>query len=584
MARPKIPTILIACALLAGAPAQAQVEPTEAKSSRALTLAQAKSYMAAAAHPLAAEAGRAILAKGGSAADAAIAMQLVLSLVEPQSSGVSGGGFAVVYDAATGKTSSIDGRETAPAAATPTLFLNPDGTTAPIREAIQGGRAVGTPGMFRLMELLHRKYGTLPWARLFAPAIRHAEQGFSVTPRFNLMTNQAKGLLARYPEARAYFLDANGEPWPVGHVLKNPDYAKLLRRVARHGAEAYYTGETARKIANAVQSSLHFPGGLSVADLKAYRAIERPALCGQYRQYKVCSMAPPSSGATTLLATLALLEPYDLQALGPQSPKAIHLIARAQAVSFTDREAYVADPAFIDVPTSGLIDRGYLATRAGLIDPERATPLPTAGTPTGVGKSAWVQDPGHLLPSTSHFVALDAKGNVVSVTGTVQAPFGSFLLVDGAILNNEMTDFAFQPVANGKPVANRVEPGKRPRSSMSPTLVFNPDGSLKLALGSAGGSRIISHVLKTLVARLDWGLDIQRAIDYPNFFLGPQGLEIEGASVLDAMKPALTALGYTVVERQSVSGLQGLELVRHDGTTHIEGGADPRREGVAVGD
>jgi len=575
---------LLVCALLAGGAAQAQVEPNETKASRTVELARAKHYMAAAANPLAADAGREMLAKGGSAADAAIAMQLVLSLVEPQSSGVSGGGFAVVYDAATGQTTSIDGRETAPAGATERLFLNPDGTPASIRDAIQGGRAVGTPGMFRLLEALHKKYGVLPWRTLFAPAIRHAEQGFAITPRFTMMVTQAKSLLAAFPAARAYFLDANGESWPVGHILKNPDYARLLHRIAAKGADAYYTGATARKIADAVQTSPRFPGSLTVDDLKAYKTIERPLLCGAYRQYKVCSMAPPSSGATTLLATLALLEPYDLKALGPQSPKAIHLVARAQAVAFADRDAYVADPAFIDVPTAGLIDRGYLATRAGQIDPERATPLPAAGTPPGVGKSAWLPDHGHQLPSTSHFVAIDAKGNAVTYTGTVQAPFGSFLLVDGAILNNEMTDFAFVPAANGKPVANRVEPGKRPRSSMTPTLVFNPDGSLRLALGSAGGSRIIGHVLKTLIASLDWGMDIQRAIDYPNYFLGPQGLEIEDGSALETMKPALAALGYTVVERQSVSGLQGLEIVRRDGDTDIEGGADPRREGVAVGD
>lgn len=575
---------LLVCALLAGGAAQAQVEPNETKAVRTVELARATHYMAAAANPLAADAGREMLAKGGSAADAAIAMQLVLSLVEPQSSGVSGGGFAVVYDAATGQTTSIDGRETAPAGATERLFLNPDGTPASIRDAIQGGRAVGTPGMFRLLEALHKKYGVLPWRALFAPAIRHAEQGFAITPRFTMMVTQAKSLLAAFPAARAYFLDANGEPWPVGHVLKNPDYARLLHRVAAKGADAYYTGATARKIADAVQTSPRFPGSLTVDDLKAYKTIERPLLCGTYRQYKVCSMAPPSSGATTLLATLALLEPYDLKALGPQSPKAIHLVARAQAVAFADRDAYVADPAFIEVPTAGLIDRGYLATRAGQIDPERATPLPAAGTPPGVGKSAWLPDHGHKLPSTSHFVAIDAKGSAVTFTGTVQAPFGAFLLVDGAILNNEMTDFAFVPTANGKPVANRVEPGKRPRSSMTPTLVFNPDGSLRLALGSAGGSRIIGHVLKTLIASLDWGMDIQRAIDYPNYFLGSQGLEIEDGSALATMKPALAALGYTVVERQSVSGLQGLEIVRRDGDIHIEGGADPRREGVAVGD
>ena len=557
---------------------------------------RAERHMAASANPHASAAGLEMLRAGGSAVDAAIAMQLVLSLVEPQSSGVGGGGFLLTHDAKTGKTASYDGRESAPASATPALFLGADGKPLPFAQAFTGGRVVGIPGTFRLMEIAHKKHGKLKWAALFQPAIRLASQGFAISPRMFSMLQSAAPIAGDFPDMQRAYFGADGKPLPVGTVLKTPEYAALLREIAAKGADAYYTGKPAERAIAAITQAPKAPVAVTKADFANYRAIEREAVCGTYRAYKICGMGPPSSAATTLLATLKMLEGHDLKALGPQSPQAIHLIAEATALAYADRGHYLADPAYVQVPVGGLIDDAYLAERAKLIDPARATNRYPVGTPPqdgqeGETKAALAPHAGPHIPSTTHFVAVDAAGNAASWTASIQAPFGSFLMTDGYILNNELTDFSFVPEANGNPVANRAEAGKRPRSSMAPTLVFDGEGRLVLAVGSAGGSRIITHVLKTLIATLDWGMDIQQAISLPNFHKDDGGtLEIERGSSLEALRPALEAMGHRVAARPTVSGLQGIQIVRGPSGQSSEtratllGGADPRREGVALGD
>lgn len=556
--------------------------PLAARTSQAAAVG--RTSMVSSANPLASAAGREILDQGGSAVDAAIAIQLVLGLVEPQSSGVGGGGFMLAYDTATKRVTSFDGREIAPQSATETLFLGADGKPVSFIDGLSGGRPVGIPGAFRLMELAHKRQGKLLWSRLFAPAIRLAEQGFALSPRLHDMLESAKTIAASFPALKNQFYDQSGDPKAVGTILKDPAYARLLRLVAEKGVDAYYTGWPAEHAIEAITTSPKFPVKVTRADFSKYRALERPAVCAPYRQYTVCSMGPPSSGATTVLGTLKMLERFDLKAMGSESAKAIHVIGEAMALAFADREAYLADPAFVDVNVNGLIDHGYLAKRSQLIDPDKAGPAPQAGEPPHSIQTALAPHFGPDIPSTSHWAVVDKAGNAVTWTGSIQAPFGSFLFVDGYILNNELTDFSFMPERGGKKIVNRVEPGKRPRSSMSPTLVFDEKGALVLAVGSAGGSRIIAHVVKTLVAALDWGLDIQKAIDYPNFFKSPQGFELEEGTSLIALKPALEAMGETVLPRSAVSGLHGVQVIKDSGATRYLGGADPRREGVALGD
>lgn len=582
----------VAAAALSGVSASGaaatQAVPIETSGAQYATndAVRAERHMAAAANPHASAAGLEMLRAGGSAVDAAIAMQLVLSLVEPQSSGVGGGGFLLTHDAKTGATTSYDGRESAPASATPALFLGEDGKPLPFAQAFTGGRVVGIPGTFRLMELAHKKHGKLAWAALFQPAIRLASQGFAISPRMFSMLQSAAPIAGDFPDMQRAYFGPDGKPLPVGTVLKTPEYAALLREIAAKGADAYYTGKPAERAIAAITQAPKAPVAVTKADFANYRAIEREAVCGTYRAYKICGMGPPSSAATTLLATLKMLEGHDLAALGPNAPEAIHLIAEATALAYADRGYYLADPAYVQVPVSGLIDEAYLAGRAKLIDPKRAANRYPVGTPPMAEQAALGAHAGPHIPSTTHFVAVDAAGNAASWTASIQAPFGSFLMTDGYILNNELTDFSFVPETDGAPVANRAEAGKRPRSSMAPTLVFDGEGRLVLAVGSAGGSRIITHVLKTLIATLDWGMDVQQAISYPNFHKDDGGtLEIERDSSLEALRPALEAMGHKVAARPTVSGLQGIQIVRDaEGRATLLGGADPRREGVALGD
>ncbi|MEE8188363.1 MAG: gamma-glutamyltransferase [Kiloniellales bacterium] len=537
--------------------------------------ARAARYMIAAANPLAARTGLEVLREGGSAVDAAIAAQLVLNLVEPQSSGIGGGAFLLHYDATENKITAYDGRETAPAAATPGLFLTPGGEPMKFWDAVVGGRSVGVPGLLAMLELAHKDQGRLPWARLFQPAIGLAEQGFAVSPRLAGLIAKDK-YLKTFPATAAYFHGADGSPHPAGQRLANPAFAQTLKRIAKGGAEAFYNGPIAREIVAAVTGAGRNPGAMTLADLAGYEAKRRDAVCAPYRSFRVCGMGPPSSGAVAVLQTLGILQSFDLPALAPNSAEAVHLIAEAGRLAFADRNLFLADSDFVPVPVARLLDPAYLARRARAISPVKTLGKAAPGLPAQNGAMPAQADP----PATSHLVVVDGAGNIVSMTTSIESAFGSRLMVGGFMLNNELTDFSFRPEAEGRPVANRVEPGKRPRSSMSPTLVFGADGRPVLALGSPGGSRIIGYVLQTLVAVLDWGLDIQAAVELPHAVNRNGPTDLEEGTALTALKPALEALGHEVRLRKLTSGLHGIAITAHG----LEGGADPRREGVALGD
>nr|WP_281459543.1 gamma-glutamyltransferase [Pseudomonas sp. P13] len=557
----------------------------------------ADKHMAAAANPLAAEAGRQMLRRGGSAIDAAIAMQAVLTLVEPQSSGIGGGAFIVLWDGKAVRT--YDGRETAPAGATERLFLQADGKPMPFTAAQIGGRSVGTPGVLRALELAHRKHGRLEWGTLFEPAIALAEQGFAISPRLHSMI-AADASLPGSPDMAAYFLNADGSPKAVGTLLKNPALADVLKRIAREGPDALYKGPIAEEIVAKVQKHAN-PGSLSLNDLQGYAARERAPLCTDYKRWQVCGMAPPSSGGIAvaqILGTLQALEQRDRRtALAPMkpvktdkpagiepTPEAVHLIAEAERLTYADRALYVADSDFVPVPVKGLVDPGYLATRASLIGP-RSMGIAKPGTPPGV-QVAYAPDRSPLRISTSQVVAVDDQGGAVSMTTTVESAFGSHLMVRGFMLNNQMTDFSFIPEENGQKVANRVEPGKRPRSSMAPTLIFDrQSGELLAAVGSPGGSQIIEYVAKSVIGLLDWDLDAQAAINLPNFGSRNGPTELEQGQFSPTLIQALKNKGHAVSEIDMTSGTQAIVRVRDaQGKTSLAGGADPRREGQALGD
>ncbi len=535
-------------------------------------------HMVAAAHPLAAEAGLEILREGGSAVDAAIATALVLTLVEPQSSGIGGGGFLVHYAKKTGQVETYDGRETAPAGVDENLFLDAAGKPLSFYEAAVGGRSVGVPGLIRMFELAHGKYGKLPWKRLFVPAIRHAENGFPISKRLHGVIASAKHLDAFKPTAK-YFLNADGTAKAVGTTLRNPALAKTFRLLAEHGAIVFYEGEIAEAIAEAVTTAGRNPGQMTVADIRAYRAVRRDPVCRNYRGMRLCTMGPPTSGGVTLLQILGMLESFDLGALAPGSVEADHLMVEASRLAFADRDHYLADPDFVPQPGEAMLDTAYLARRACRISPLKSLGRALPGT---LGEAPSTRASGLTLEplSTTHLSVVDRQGNAVALTASIENAFGSRLLVNGFLLNNELTDFAFTPEQDGKPVANRVQPGKRPRSSMPPALAFDPDGQFRLSVGSPGGPYIIAFVLKTLVAVLDWEKGVQESSVLPNFANRIQSSELEEGTDLRAIGPALEALGHEIIFHSLMSGLNGIE--RKEGK--LVGGADPRREGVALGD
>ena len=557
----------------------------------------ASKHMAAAANPLAAEAGREMLRKGGSAIDAAIAMQAVLTLVEPQSSGIGGGAMIVLWDGKQVRT--YDGRETAPAGATEKLFLQADGKPMPFPQAQIGGRSVGTPGVLRALEMAHRQHGRLPWATLFEPAIKLAEQGFAISPRLHSLL-ESDPVIRKSPDMAAYFLNRDGSVKAVGTRLQNPALAAVFKRIANEGPDALYKGSIAEEIVAKVQGHAN-PGSLSLNDLQGYKAKERAPLCTDYKRWQVCGMPPPSSGGIAvaqILGTLQALETRDprlsltplkpLKTNKPASiepdPKAVHLIAEAERLAYADRAQYVADSDFVPVPVKGLVDPGYLASRASLIG-ERSMGSAQPGTPPGV-QVAYAPDRSPLRISTSQVVAVDDLGGAVSMTTTIEAAFGSHLMVQGFLLNNQMTDFSFIPEENGQKVANRVEPGKRPRSSMAPTLIFDRNsGEFLASVGSPGGSQIIEYVAKTTVGLLDWNLDPQSAINLPNFGSRNGPTELEQGQFSPALIQALKDKGHTVNEIDMTSGTQAIVRVKDaQGKASLAGGADPRREGEALGD
>ena len=481
--------------------------------------ARASKYMVAAANPHAVDAGLAMLRQGGSAVDAAIAVQLVLNLVEPQSSGIGGGAFLLHWDAVTKALVTYDGREAAPAAARPDRFMKND-QRRPFRKVVKSGLSVGVPGLVRLLDVAHKQHGRLPWATLFGPAIKLAETGFRVSPRLNFLLAWAATPESFAPAARSYFYDAAGKARPVGFVLRNPAFAATLRRIAAQGADAFYSGDVAAAIVKAVAEAQNYTGDITSADLAGYRVKQRPAVCVNYRTAKICGMGPPSSGATTVAQILKLAEPFDLSGspLRPMNTNALHILAEAGRLAFADRNRYIGDPDFVSVPVTGLLDPTYLAGRAKLINPLQAAPKVGPGVPPTAKRDAFGRDDTRESVGTSHISIVDAKGNAVSMTTTIEGAFGSGLWAAGFLLNNELTDFSFRPADRaGRPIANRVEPGKRPRSSMAPTIVFNADGGFRAALGSPGGSRIILYVAKALVAMIDWRLDPQAAVALANF-------------------------------------------------------------------
>jgi gamma-glutamyltranspeptidase/glutathione hydrolase len=565
-------------------PAPEGASPAYAGDPRARGQATAQRHMVVAAHPLAAAAGAEILAEGGSAIDAMIATQLTLNLVEPQSSGIGGGGFMLYYDAAAKALTSFDARETAPAAATPDLFLGPDGKPLSFIDAVIGGRSVGAPGIVRLLEATHQRYGKLPWPRLFAPAIKLAEEGFRVSPRLAGAIADDGARLARYAEPRGYFFHADGTPLQAGERLRNPAFAETLRLIAEGGAAAFYEGEIARDIVAAVQGAADNPGKLTLDDLATYQIVERAAVCTPYRRVEVCGMGPPSSAALTIGQILGILEPFELSALPPAGTQAAHLFAEASKLAYADRALYIADPAFAKLPLRGLLDPGYLSARASLIDGTRAMPSGVAGDPPWREGRRYAPDRSVEIPATSHMSIVDDDGNIVALTSSIEAGFGSRMMARGFLLNNQLTDFSFVALEDGKWVANRVEPGKRPRSSMAPTIVFGPADeqgrrSPLYALGSAGGARIIAHVAWALIALIDWNLGLQEALALPHVANLNGPTELEAGTPIIAIAPALTALGQTVRLRDINSGLHALGFEGGQ----LQSGVDPRREGAALG-
>ncbi|MBU6155914.1 MAG: gamma-glutamyltransferase [Alphaproteobacteria bacterium] len=539
--------------------------------------AEVQAPVIVASHPLASEAGAEMLRRGGSAVDAAIAAQMVMTLVEPQSSGIGGGLFLLHHDPRTGSIENYDGRERAPASVTPNLFMGADGKPLGFIEAAVGGRSVGVPGAVAALWLAHREHGKLDWAELFKPAIRLAREGFPVSPRLAKVIGMVPSL-DLIPATAAYF-KPGGRALAAGDILRNPALADTLQRIADQGPDGFYKGPVAQAIVDAVVQAPRGAVALTLKDLQSFRPSKRPTLCGTYRAYRICGMRPPSSGGIATLQILKLLERFDMGALEPGSAAAMHLFVEAQRLAFADRAAFLGDPDFVPVPVTGLLSWPYLRQRSQMIDPARALPqaMVLPGDPRGARLLFQrLRIPDHSKPSTAHLSVIDGKGRAVAMTTTVEGPFGSHMMAAGFMLNNQLSDFAFEPTGDNRRFANAPAAGKRPLSSMSPTLVFDARGRLYAVIGSPGGWRIIPYVSKTLLGLIDWKMDMEGAIGLPNVTSRSGVVEIEKDRGLEAVGAALSALGHEVRFIEQTSGLNGLRIVGG----RIDAAADPRREGA----
>lgn len=536
-------------------------------------------WMIAAANPLAVEAGADVLRRGGNAIDAMVTVQTMLGLVEPQSSGLGGGAFLIYFDANTGKLTTLDGRETAPEDATPTLLQDENGEPLKFYDAVVGGRSVGTPGTPALMKSAHERWGQLEWPNLLSPAINTATNGFAVSPRLAELIAGDQEKLSRDPVAKSYFFDKDGAPLTVGTVLKNPQYANTLQDLAKNGITNFYTGKIAQDIVAKVKGASWNPGVLSLQDLARYQVKERAPVCAAYRAYDVCGMGPPSSGALTVGQILGLLEPYDIATLGPNSAESWRLIGDASRLAFADRGRYMADIDFVPMPLTGLLDTEYLADRSVLLHRDTALENVTPGMPAFSHAMKLSDDTAIEFPSTSHFSIVDAYGNVASMTTTIENGFGSRLMVRGFMLNNELTDFSFRTHDNGVPIANRLEPGKRPRSSMAPTIVMK-DNKPFIATGSPGGSRIIGYVAQSIIAMIDWQHPPQAAVSMPHLVNRFGTFDLEAGTWAEKLAPDLQNMGFETDIRDLNSGIHAIMITENG----LIGGADPRREGIVIGE
>ena len=535
----------------------------------------ASNWMVVTANPYASDAGANILSRGGTAADAMVAVQTVLGLVEPQSSGMGGGGFLVWYDATSGELTTLDGRETAPFAATERLFQDDTGEPIKFWDAVIGGRSVGVPGMPALIEVAHSKWGKLPWKDLFKRAASLADRGFVVSHRLSGLLATEQQRMSSSIDALSYFFP-KGKSLSQGTLLINREYGNLMRRLAEHGSDIFYSGPTASSIVATIRVGNENPGLITLADLANYTIKERPAICTKFRSYDVCGMGPPSSGAIGVGQILGMINAYPVGKMS--DPQTLRLIGDATRLAFADRGRYLADADFVYVPSTELVDEQYLRSRASLLNKNIAIPKVAAGEPIASLSQRRAPNLSIEQQSTTHVSIVDIYGNVLSLTSSIENAFGSRLMTNGFLLNNQLTDFSFKSSSNGVPVANRVEGGKRPRSSMAPTIVLQ-DGKPVLVIGSPGGSRIISYVANTIVAILDWGLDVQKAVSQPHAVNRFGTYEIEKATRLIEIKNSLKELGYDVTERSLNSGLNVIMI--QNGS--LFGGSDPRREGIAIG-
>jgi gamma-glutamyltranspeptidase/glutathione hydrolase len=537
-----------------------------------------KSFMIAAANPLAVKAGYQILRQGGSAIDAAIAAQMVLGLVEGQSSGLGGDAALLHWDNKKRALSGIDGRVVAPASADEDLFYDRFGQKMSRKESGFGGLAVGPPTLLRVLARAHKRHGKLPWARLFQPAIKLALKGFLVSYRLHTQISKNKRILED-PTAKAYFFAADGSPHATGYRLVNKPYGALLGRIAKEGAEAFYESDLPNRIEVAVKNAANNPGHLTAADIRKYQPEDITPICSRYRGHKVCGMPPPNTGGLMIAMTLTMLERFDLKSLGFGSPKAHHLYSEANRLAHADRTRYIGDPRFYKIPVGGLLDKDYLNERGALIDPTEKSKV-RSGSPPDRPLRDMSGDDSPEPPSTTHLSVVDKLGNAVSLTTSIGIGFGTGLMVDGFMLNSQLRGFGFKPTSYGRPNINRPEAGKRPRTSKSPTMVFNPGGTLKLVVGSPGGGRIVNYVARVIIAVLDWGMDIQTAISLPHILPRRQRVELEKDTAAVNFESALETMGHDIKIRALTSGLHGIEVT----PSGLIGGADPRREGIALGE